>query len=255
MLVYTTPPLEEEVEVTGPITAKLYAATSARDTDWMVRLIDVQPDGYAALLCDGVMRARYRDPEHDGAFNPDKLSDIEPDQVYEYTIDFWRGTGNLCQGAPHPRRDLQQLLPLLPAESQHGRRQRRPGNELCRGGAEDLSHERISFARRAAGDSGEAVNRAGMICPGNCQNLDGRDTPRCFAHPNCCSAFWPDAPYFGGLARIAERRVGKRIGGNGGKQSGFDERMQVVRQSAALDLIEANRQHGLGCFAHREVAK
>lgn len=95
VLVYSTPPLAEEIEVTGPITAKLFAATSARDTDWMVRLIDVQPDGFSALLCEGLMRARHRDPEHDGAFNADKLSLIEPNQVYEYTIEFWRATGNV----------------------------------------------------------------------------------------------------------------------------------------------------------------
>jgi len=94
VLVYTTPPLEEEIEVTGPITAKLYAATSARDTDWMVRLIDVWPDGYAALLCEGVLRARCRDPERGGAFNSAKLSPIEPGKVYEYLIEFWRATGN-----------------------------------------------------------------------------------------------------------------------------------------------------------------
>jgi len=94
VVVYTTPPLEEEIEVTGPITAKLYAATSARDTDWMVRLIDVQPDGFSAMLCEGVMRARHRDPERGGSFNPAELSLIEPDQVYEYTIEFWRATAN-----------------------------------------------------------------------------------------------------------------------------------------------------------------
>jgi len=94
VLVYTTPPLEEEVEVTGPITAKLYAATSARDTDWMVRLCDVQPDGYSAFLAEGIMRARHRDPKRNGAFNAEKLSKIEPNHVYEYTIEFWRPTGN-----------------------------------------------------------------------------------------------------------------------------------------------------------------
>ena len=94
VLVYTTLPLDEEVEVTGPITAKLYAATSARDTDWMMRLVDVRPDGYAAMLCEGLMRARHRDPEHGGAFNAEKLSEIKPDQVYEYTISFWRATAN-----------------------------------------------------------------------------------------------------------------------------------------------------------------
>jgi putative CocE/NonD family hydrolase len=94
VLVYATPPLTEDVEVTGPVTAKLFAATSARDTDWMVRLVDVHPDGRAALLCDGVIRARCRDPKKAGAFVPDRLSTIEPDRVYEYTIDFWRATAN-----------------------------------------------------------------------------------------------------------------------------------------------------------------
>lgn len=95
VLVYSTPVLEEDVEVTGPIEAKLFAATSARDTDWMMRLIDVHPDGYCALLCDGVMRARCRDPKKQGAFDASQLSAIEPDQVYEYTLHFWRGTGNV----------------------------------------------------------------------------------------------------------------------------------------------------------------
>ena len=95
VLVYTTPPLKEDVEVTGPVEAKLHASTSARDTDWMVRLIDVRPDGYAALLCDGVLRARCRDPHNAGAFTAERLSAIEPGAVYEYTVRFWRGTGNL----------------------------------------------------------------------------------------------------------------------------------------------------------------
>jgi putative CocE/NonD family hydrolase len=42
-----------------------------------------------------VLRARCRDPRNGGAFNPDKLSDIEPDKTYEYTIDFWRATANV----------------------------------------------------------------------------------------------------------------------------------------------------------------
>lgn len=95
VLVYSTPPLKDEVELVGPITAKLFAASSARDTDWMVRLIDVHPDGKAAFLCDGVMRARHRDPSREGAFNADRLSTIEPNVVYPYTIEFWRATGNV----------------------------------------------------------------------------------------------------------------------------------------------------------------
>lgn len=95
VLVYTTPELTEDVEIVGPIEAKLFAATCRRDTDWMVRLIDVRPDGRAGLLCDGVLRARHRDPEDHGAFNAARLSEIEPEKPYEYTISFWRGTGNL----------------------------------------------------------------------------------------------------------------------------------------------------------------
>jgi putative CocE/NonD family hydrolase len=95
VLVYSTPPLEEDLEVTGPITATLYASTSARDTDWMMRLVDVRPDGYAALLCEGMMRARHRDPSREGAFNAEKLSMIEPDRVYPYRLEFWRATANV----------------------------------------------------------------------------------------------------------------------------------------------------------------
>lgn len=95
VLVYDTPVLTEDVELVGPITAQIFAATSARDTDWMIRLADVQPDGRALFLGEGVMRARHRDPIRHGAFNAHKLSTIEPDQAYEYTIEFWRPTGNL----------------------------------------------------------------------------------------------------------------------------------------------------------------
>ena len=95
VLVYDTPPLEEDVRVIGPIEAKLYAATSARDTDWMVRLVDVHPNGYAALLAEGVMRARNRNPSAEGRYDASQFSMIEPNQVYEYTIEFWRPTGNV----------------------------------------------------------------------------------------------------------------------------------------------------------------
>jgi putative CocE/NonD family hydrolase len=95
VLVYTTPPLAEDVEIVGPITAKLFAATSAGDTDWMLRLVDVHPDGTAAFLAEGILRARHRDTEREGAFHAEKLSTIEPNKVYPYTLDFWRPTGNL----------------------------------------------------------------------------------------------------------------------------------------------------------------
>lgn len=95
VLVYTTNALEQDLEVVGPITAVLHAATSARDTDWMVRLVDVAPDGVARFLAEGLMRARFRDPDQHGAYNPHRLTRLEPDQAYEYTLGFWRPTANV----------------------------------------------------------------------------------------------------------------------------------------------------------------
>src|SRR5262249_9047734 len=81
-LVYPTEPLAEDVEVTGPLVVKLYAATSARDTDWTAMVLDVYPDGYALRLNDGIIRARYRE-------SLEKPTLLEPGKVYEYTIDCW----------------------------------------------------------------------------------------------------------------------------------------------------------------------
>lgn len=60
VLVYSSAALREPVEVTGEIQVALYASTSARDTDFTAKLIDVYPDGYARNLCDGILRLRYR---------------------------------------------------------------------------------------------------------------------------------------------------------------------------------------------------
>ena len=92
-----TPPVASPVQVTGPIEATLYASTSARDTDWMVRLVDVQPDGRTLLLADEALRARSRDPDRAGRFNAARLSTIKPGKIYRYTVRFWRGTANLFQ--------------------------------------------------------------------------------------------------------------------------------------------------------------
>lgn len=60
VLVYTTHPLTGDTEVIGPVQAILYIATSARDTDFTAKLVDVAPDGYARNLTDGILRLRYR---------------------------------------------------------------------------------------------------------------------------------------------------------------------------------------------------
>ncbi|HPW17867.1 MAG TPA: CocE/NonD family hydrolase [Candidatus Aminicenantes bacterium] len=83
VLVYTAAVQAEPLEVTGPITVKLFAASSARDTDWTAKLVDVHPDGYAQNIQDGIVRARYRR----GKEAPAEL--LEPGRVYEYDIDLW----------------------------------------------------------------------------------------------------------------------------------------------------------------------
>jgi len=80
VLVYTGPELTDDVEVTGPISVELYAATTARDTDFTAKLVDVHPDGRAINLCDGIIRGRYRESSKD----PELL---ESGKVYKYTID------------------------------------------------------------------------------------------------------------------------------------------------------------------------
>lgn len=77
---FTSEALAEDLEVTGPVSVTLHAATSAADTDFAAKLVDVWPDGRALNVVDGIVRARYRDGT--GTANP-----ITPGEVNEYTID------------------------------------------------------------------------------------------------------------------------------------------------------------------------
>jgi uncharacterized protein len=80
VLVYTSAPLDAPLEATGPLGFVLYAATSARDTDFVVKLCDVAPDGASHILAEGVLRARFRD-----GFDRARL--VEPGSVQAYRID------------------------------------------------------------------------------------------------------------------------------------------------------------------------
>ena len=83
ILVYDTPPLEQAVTVAGPISAVLYAASDAKDTDWHMRLSTIDSNGVIFPLVHGVIRARFRD-----SFARPKL--LEPGTVYEYHLDLWQ---------------------------------------------------------------------------------------------------------------------------------------------------------------------
>jgi len=80
VLVYTTSNLDKDLEITGPITVTLFAASSARDTDFTAALVDVFPDGYIHMIQEGIVRARYRNSDSEASL-------IEPGEIYEYTID------------------------------------------------------------------------------------------------------------------------------------------------------------------------
>jgi uncharacterized protein len=80
VLVYTSAPLESPLEVTGPLRVKLFAATSAVDTDFVAKLTDVHPDGASRILAEGVLRARYRE-----GYDAPRL--VEPGTVNEYDLD------------------------------------------------------------------------------------------------------------------------------------------------------------------------
>lgn len=82
VLVYTSPHLLEPVTIAGPVTVTLYAATSAPDTDFTAKLVDVQPDGYCANVAEGIIRARYRQ-------SLDRAELVRPGEVTQYMIDLW----------------------------------------------------------------------------------------------------------------------------------------------------------------------
>ncbi|MFC1864160.1 CocE/NonD family hydrolase [Thermodesulfobacteriota bacterium] len=80
VLCYTSPELSEDLEVTGPLLLHLFASTSARDTDFSAKLVDVYPDGRSYnVVCDGIIRARYRK----SLFEPEYIT---PGEVNEYII-------------------------------------------------------------------------------------------------------------------------------------------------------------------------
>lgn len=86
VLVYTSEFLKEPLTIAGPVKMKLHASTDGPDTDWMVKLVDVYPNGFAFPVAEGILRARFRD----GLDKPKLLTRNTP---YEFTVDL-AGTAN-----------------------------------------------------------------------------------------------------------------------------------------------------------------
>jgi len=82
VLVYSTHVLDDAVEVTGPIELRLFVSSTAPDTDFTGKLLDVHPDGQAIILTEGILRARYRN-----SFAEPEL--LELDQIYELRLNLW----------------------------------------------------------------------------------------------------------------------------------------------------------------------
>ena len=82
VLCYSTPPLEDDLTVIGPVRLRLFGSSSAVDTDFTGMLVDVHPSGFCQRLCDGIVRARYRE-------GVDHAVLMDPGTVYELDIDMW----------------------------------------------------------------------------------------------------------------------------------------------------------------------
>ncbi len=82
VLVYSTTALAQDLEVTGSIRLELFASSSAVDTDFIAKLVDVWPDGFAQNLTEGIVRGRYRDSQEQPVL-------MNPNQTYKLTLDLW----------------------------------------------------------------------------------------------------------------------------------------------------------------------
>jgi putative CocE/NonD family hydrolase len=91
VLIYSTPAFTRDTEITGPISLELFAKSTAVDTDFTAKLVDVAPDGFAQNLTEGIFRARYRDSQ-------EKPTLMNPGQVYKFTIDLWSTSNVFLKG-------------------------------------------------------------------------------------------------------------------------------------------------------------
>ncbi len=82
VLLFDSPALDRYIEVTGPVTVKLWASSTATDTDFTAKLCDVYPDGRSMIVLDGILRMRHRD-------SMEKSELMEPGTIYELDIDLW----------------------------------------------------------------------------------------------------------------------------------------------------------------------
>lgn len=98
VLVYTSEILSKPLAIAGPVKMKLHAATDGPDTDWVVKLVDVYPNGYAMNVAEGILRARFRK-------GLDKPELLKPGEAYEFEVDMV-GTANVFEKGHAIRVDI-----------------------------------------------------------------------------------------------------------------------------------------------------
>ncbi len=98
VLIYSTPPLEHDLEVTGPVRLEFFASSSAVDTDFTAKLVDVFPDGSAMNIAEGILRAKYRDSRETSTL-------LVPGKVYSLAIDLW-ATSNVFRAGHRIRLEV-----------------------------------------------------------------------------------------------------------------------------------------------------
>jgi putative CocE/NonD family hydrolase len=141
VLTFTSEPLVEDYTVLGAVHATLFAASSAPDTDFVARLVDVHPDGRAVGLCDGIIRASARESyPAPGVVSPTAPSPIVPGQVYEFCVDLW-ASGNTFKVGHRLRVEV--------TSSSHPRWERNPntGESAVWSDRTDVAHQEVFHDR------------------------------------------------------------------------------------------------------------
>jgi hypothetical protein len=98
VLVYSTPALTDDLEVTGPVHVELFAKSSTIDTDFTAKLVDVGSDGFAQNVTEGIVRGRYRNSQQ----TPEPM---KPGEIYKFTIDLW-STSNVFRRGHRVRLEI-----------------------------------------------------------------------------------------------------------------------------------------------------
>ena len=120
VLVYTSEPFKDGLEVSGPITPTLYVSSDAKDTDFTVKVLDVYPDGRAYNLDESIQRMRYRD-------GYEKKVWMEKDKVYKVTLQPLTTSNYFARRPPAAHRSVEQQLPALRSQPEYRRQQLRRG--------------------------------------------------------------------------------------------------------------------------------